>query len=589
MTVDAWITTAVLVGAIVMFSREKYPAAIVTLGAVIALHLSGVVDHSGAFGGLANQAPITIAALYILAAGVEATGALTGLTEKLLGRSDKPRERTELARIAASSAAASAFIANTPLVAMLAPRIEAWCRQTDRSASRYLMPLSYAAVLGGVITVLGTSTNLTLNGLLQDAGMEPFGLFEFTGVGLTVAAVGVIVLVVVTPWLLPRREGSRRSVLVAAREFTVEMVVAKGGHLDGGTVEGAGLRHLQGVFLVEIERRGRVISPVAPEEVLEGDDRLVFAGDISRVVDLQGRDGLSPAAEEHFTDVTAGRRFYEAVVGPALVGQNLRQADFRNRFGAAVFAIHRAGVRLTGKLGDIDLRNGDVLMVVADSGFSRRWRDHEGLLLVSPYGDSVPLRRDKAGLVRLVVGALILVAATGILDLTQAALLSAAAMVAFGVLSFGEARDAIDINIVLLVALSFGLGEAVDVSGLDEVLALGLVSMFSGLGDIGILLGILLATMIATELLSNNAAAILLFPVGMEAAAQAGIDFRALAVAILIGASCSFLTPIGYQTNTLVYGLGGYRFGDFARVGAPLTLVTIVVTMLTIPIFFPLR
>lgn len=589
MTVDAWITTAVLVAAIVMFSRERYPAAIVTLGAVILLDLFGVVDHAGAFGGLGNQAPITIAALYILAAGVEATGALTGLTEKLLGRSDEPRERAELARIAAPSAAASAFIANTPLVAMLAPRVEAWCRQTGRSPSRYLMPLSYATVLGGVITVLGTSTNLTVNGLLQDAGMEPFGLFEFTGVGLAVAAIGVVVLILVTPWLLPRRDTSRRNPADSAREFTVEMVVVAGGHLDGATVEEGGLRSLQGVFLVEIERRGRVLAPVSPQEVLQGEDRLVFAGDIGRVVDLQGRDGLAPAAEEHFTDVTAGRRFYEAVVGPALVGQNLRDADFRNRFGAAVFAIHRAGERLTGKLGDIDLRNGDVLMVVADGGFARRWRDREGLLLVSAYGESVPLRRDKAGLVRAVVGALVLVAATNLLDLTQASILAAGAMVVFGVLSLGEARDAIDINIVLLVALSFGLGEAVDVSGLDEVLALGLVNVFSGLGDVGVLLGILLATMVATELLSNNAAAILLFPVAMATAERAGIDFRALAVAILIGASCSFLTPIGYQTNTLVYGLGGYRFGDFTRVGAPLTLVTIVVTMLTIPVFFPLR
>jgi di/tricarboxylate transporter len=367
------------------------------------------------------------------------------------------------------------------------------------------------------------------------------------------------------------------------------MVVQTGGTLDGATVGAAGLRSLQGVFLVEIERHGRRLAPVSPEETLEGDDRLVFAGDIGRVVDLQSRDGLSPAAEGHFTTTSAGRRFFEAVVGSGLVGQNLREADFRNRYGAAVFAIHRAGERLTGKLGDIHLRTGDILMLVADSGFGRRWRDHDGLLLVSQYGGPVPIRREKALLVQVAAGALIVVAATNLLDLTQAALVAAVAIVAGGVLSVREAREAVDFNTVMLVALSFGLGSAVDASGLDEVLALGLVDALSGLGDIGILLGILLATLLATELLSNNAAAILLFPVAAEASRASGVDFRALAVAILIGASCSFLTPIGYQTNTLVYGMGGYRFGDFTRMGAPLTLITILVATLAIPVFFPLR
>ena len=586
MTPDAWFTAIVLVCSVVAFIIERIPAAAVTLVAVTVLHVGGVVDFEGAFGGLANPAPITIAALYVLAAGVEATGALTGFTDRLLGRADRGSESMRLARICVPSAAASAFIANTPLVAMLAPRVDAWCRRTGRPVSRFLMPLSYATVLGGVVTVLGTSTNLTVNGLMADAGMQPFDVFEFSGVGLAVAGAGVAVLVVLTPRLLPNRGGPTDRIS-AFREFTVEMLVNRGGPLDGVAVEEAGLRHLTGVFLAEIERRGTCVAPVAPDHRLQAGDRLVFVGDVTRVVDLQTVDGLLPAAAPHFG--AGNQRYYEAVVGSGLAGANLRDADFRNRFGAAVLAIHRAGERLPGKLGDVTLRLGDVLVLVAGPGFARRWRDREGFALVSPFDGSVPVRREKAGIVRWLLIGLVVASATELVGLPQAALIAALAVVASGVLTVGEAREAVDVNTVLLVALSFGLGEAVDASGLDEVVASGLISAFGGYGDLGVLVGVLLATMIATELLSNNAAAILVFPVAQTAAATTVVNMRALAVAILIGASCSFLTPIGYQTNTMVYGMGGYRFSDFARVGAPLTVVAAIATALTVPVFFPLR
>ncbi len=587
MTPDAWLTAAVLSVAIAAFVSERFHAAAVTLVAVTVLHLAGVIDFQEAFGGLANSAPITIAALYVLAAAVEATGALTGLTDRLLGSgAAEGGERRQLARICVPAAAASAFIANTPLVAMLAPRIDSWCRRTGRPVSRFLMPLSFATVFGGVITVLGTSTNLTVNGLMSDAGMAPFGVFEFSGVGMLVASVGVGVLLVVAPWL-QREHHPKRDRMDSMREFIVEMEVEAGGALEGKTVEDAGLRHLAGVFLAQLERDEAVLAPVAPEQILRAGDRLAFVGDVARVVDLQSLRGLLPLEEPHFG--AGGQRYYEAVVGAGLLGTNLRDADFRNRFGAAVLAIHRAGERLGGKLGDVTLKLGDVLMLVSDRGFIRRWHDREGLLLVSPLDGSVPVRRTKAWIVRAVTAALIIASATSLVDLPQAALVAALAVIGTGVLSVAEAREAIDLNTVLLVALSFGLGAAVDVSGLDAVLASGMVSMFSGFGDVAVLVGILVATMAATELLSNNAAAILVFPVAQATAVSQGLNMRAMAVAIVVGASCSFLTPIGYQTNTIVYGMGGYRFSDFTRLGAPLTVVTVVAAAIAIPIFFPLR
>lgn len=590
MTGDAWLTVAVIVVMVAALALERIPASIVTLAAVAVLYVLGVVDDREAFAGFANPAPITIAGLYVLAAAAEVTGALTPLTERALGSAPPGRERRELVRICVPAAAASALVANTPLVGMLAPRIAEWCRRTGRSASRYLMPLSYATVFGGVITVLGTSTNITVNGLLRDAGVPVFGIFDITAVGGVVAVVGVALLILVTPQLLPRRKGAAEA-LGDAREYTTEMIVEPGGPLDGVTVAEGGLRHLQGVFLVAVERNDRRIAPVSPDEVILGDDRLLFAGDVRRVLDLQSTRGLRFAGEQTFGwgAGAPGQRFYEAVVGAGLAGSTLREAGFRSEHDAAVLAIHRAGERVIDKLGDVRLRLGDVLVLVAGSALVDRWQHGGDFLLVSPLWGSIPVRRAKAWIVQIAALAFVAMVVTEWLDLTQAVIVVAFALLALRVVTIGEARAAIDVNTVILIAASFGVGNAVAASGLADVVSERLVASLAGLGDIGLLAGILVATVVATELLSNSAAAVLMFPIAQATAAATGMQLRPLALAILIAASCSFLTPVGYQTNTMVYGMGGYRFTDFTRVGVPLTVATVAVALVMIPVAFPLR
>lgn len=587
---DAWLTLAVIVAMVVALALERAPASVVTLGAVAVLFVAGVVDDQGAFAGFGNPAPITIAGLYVIAAAADVTGALTPLTQRALRTGAAKSERRELARICVPAAAASAFVANTPLVGMLAPRIAEWCRQTGRSASRYLMPLSYATVFGSVITVLGTSTNITVNGLMRDAAIDPFGVFEFTAVGSIVAVIGTALLIAVTPLLLPRREGAAES-LGDAREYTTEMTVVPGGPLDGVSVSDAGLRHLQGVFLVAVDRAGHEFAPVGPDEVIVGDDRLVFAGDVRRVVDLQSMRGLRFVSEPTFGigDGVAGERFYEAVVGAGLAGSNLRESNFRAQHDAAVLAIHRAGERVVDKLGDVRLRMGDVLVLVAGSQLHDHWSRGNDFLLVSPLGGSVPVRQRKALLVQAAALLFVVMAVTNVLDLTQAVLLTAFGLLAARVLTIAEAGAAVDLNTVVLIAASFGIGDAVAASGLADVVAKGLVTGLAGAGDLGLLAGILIATVVATELLSNSAAAVLMFPIAQAMATTTGIELRPLALAILIAASCSFLTPVGYQTNTMVYGMGGYRFTDFTRVGFPLTLLTVLIALVAIPVVFPLR
>jgi di/tricarboxylate transporter len=593
MTLDAWITLAVVVLTMGVLAVELVAPSVAVLGAVTVLLVLRVIDLELGFAGFSNPAPLTVAALYVVAASVQKTGVLERVTAFVLGSGQGGGERRTLARILAPVAGSSAFLNNTPIVAMVAPAIVSWTRRTGHSPSSYLLPVSFATILGGLLTLIGTSTNLVVSGLLDAAGHEPLGLFEIGKVGLPVAITGIALLVLVTPLLLARRIAPSEAVEDDAREFTVEMVVTGGGAPAGQSVSEAGLRNLQGVYLVEIERDGHRIAPVSPDEVLVDGDRLTFAGNVERVLDLQQRPGLASAEEPHFSVVGSAlrRRLFEAVVAAAsdLDGATLKDVGFRGRYGAAVLAIHRAGERVPGKLGEVRLRAGDVLLVLADHGFRRRLLGDPSFLVIAPLGANGPPRREKGPIVGGVILAMLLLATTGALDILVAALLAAFALIALRVLTAGEARDAIDLNVIVLIAASFGIGNAIEESGLAQQIARLVVGPLGELGDIGLLLGVLVATMLLTELITNNAAAVLMFPIAMATAAQAGLDPRGFAIAIAVAASASFLTPIGYQTNTIVYGMGGYRFTDFARVGAPLTVLVLLVAALVIPIFWPLQ
>jgi di/tricarboxylate transporter len=594
---EAWFTLAVAVITIGLLATERFQPAAVMVGAVIVLLLSGVIDQAEAFAGFSNPAPITVAALYVLAGAAEATGALEGLTQRVLGRNRRDSthagERRDLTRVVLPGTIASGFIANTPLVSLVAPRLIAWSRRTGRSASRFLMPFSFAAVFGGVITVIGSSANVTVSGLLRESGQAELDLFEITPVGLPVALAGAAAIIILTPWLLPRRGDPGQLDRATSREFTLEMMVAAGSSLAGQTVTQAGLRNLDGVFLLQLERVGATVAPVAPEQVLQVGDQLTFVGAVSRVLDLQRIPGLVSAEHRHFSIVgdAADQATYEVVIGEGspLVGSSLKEVGFRGRYDAAVFAIHRAGERIEAKLGEVRLRAGDLLLVLADPGFRDRWHDTHDFLVVSPLDGGVPVRRERAWVVELSLLGLIVVAGTGLLDLLEASLLFAGIVVLTRAITTTEARRAVDLDVIVMIAASFGLGAAMAKSGLAEEIGSLMVSGADVFGDIGILAAVLIATMLVTELLSNNTAAIVMFPIAMAAVAEAGLEPRPFAIAILIGTSCSFLTPIGYQTNLLVFGLGGYRFRDFTKLGAPLTLLTIIVSLALIPVAFPLR
>lgn len=579
MPADAWITLVVLVATFAVLALERVPAAVAMGGAIAVLVLAGVIDEEQALSGFGSSAPATIAALYVLAGAATVTGAAGPLVDRALSgaRSDRAR----LLYVAGGTAAVSAFVPNTPLVALLAPRLVTWARRTGGSAAKYLMPLSFAAVLGGVVTVIGTSTNLVVSDLLRRSGEEPLAIFEITPVGLPVALAGVAVLVLLTKRLLPDRASVESSLQESARRFTVAMRVVPGGPLVDRSVSEAGLRHLSGVFLAGLARGAHVVPP-GPDTVLAEDDTLYFVGDVTKVVDLHDVAGLVSAEQPHVSGVgdRPGAQLYEAVVSErsALAGSTLKAGGFRSRYSAAVLAIHRAAEEVSGKLGTVVLRPGDVLLVLAGSEFDEQWRQQGDFSLVASLGEQAPPRRARAPLVWIAVAGLVIASALELLSLLEASVLAAGAMLALRVMSPAEARRSVNLNVVLTIALSISLGAAVGESGLADEMASLLGSVGDPFGDVGRLVAVLAATMLLTELLSNNAAAAVMFPVAVATANEAGLDPRSFAIAVLIGASCSFLSPIGYQTNLMVYGLGGYRFGDFVRLGLPVTLATLVVT-----------
>jgi di/tricarboxylate transporter len=570
---QAWLTTAVVVAMFVQMARGRSAAGAI-LGAVVFLWVSGVIDERQALAGFANPAPLTVAALYVVAKAVEQTGLLKPLVRLALGG----QGASGLLRLLVPAAAASAFLNNTPIVAMLIPSVRRHAERVSVPPSRFLMPLSFGVILGGVVTTIGTSTTLVVSGLLEAAGEAPLGIFEVSHVGLPIALVGLIAVSLLAPRLLPDRESPRDRLEGAGADFGVRMEVDQDGPLEGVTVEDAGLRRLDGVFLIQIDRGREVIAPVSPATILRGGDSLFFVGEAKQAADLRVLPGLHSAEHPHLIDLeTPAHRLVEVVVGErsSLLGRTPMEVGFRGHYDAAIVGIHRAGHPVMEKLGGVRLRLGDTLLLLAGEGFIERWREQPDFVFISMVEEE-PAALSRAGLLAATITlGVVGVAGAGWVPILQAASVGAALLVATGVLSFREAYRAVDIEVLLVIAGAFGVGAAIEQSGLATLLGHGIVEATAGWGWRWGLLGIVLATLVLTEFISNNAAAALMFPIAFSTAQAVGADPRAFAIAVAMTASCSFLTPVGYQTNTMVYGPGGYRFGDYWRLGAPLTLAAV--------------
>ncbi len=468
MTNDELAVLAALAAMIAGLASRRVSPTLGVVGALLALFVSGVVDADVAFAGFSNAAPITVGALYVVAGAVQRTGALGVAVARIAG--DRG-----FGRIFVGSAVSSAFVANTPVVAILIDPVIRWAREHGRPASHYLIPLSYATILGGMVTVIGTSTNLVGSGVLEELGAEGLGFFEPARFGLPVALTGLAIAGSFATRLLPARAGSDTGDEPNGirREFTVTCEVIDGGQLDGLTVGQAGLRNLPGVFLVAIQHRGTddFIAPVSPRQILRGGDRCSFAGAVDEVVQLQSRPGLRFAEAQQVGALEDGQHaWFEAVLGTGspLVGRTLKQARFRSRYQAAVVALHRSGRPLQGKLGEIRLRLGDSLLLVSDAEFAQRWNRSSDFLLIRKRSEPPPTASAKSALSLGILAVVVLLSLFQVTDVLRASVIGAGLTVLTGVLTPRQARDAVDLNVIVLIAAAIGLGGAATESGLAE-------------------------------------------------------------------------------------------------------------------------
>jgi di/tricarboxylate transporter len=586
-TLTAIVTFATLLA--LLFGQRAPDMAMI--GGVIVLLAAGVLAPDEAFKGMANEGMLTVAALFVVAAAVERTGALASLVDRALGRPQSLASAQ--VRTMVAPAALSAFMNNTPVVALMVPAIRDWAKKHRLSVSKLLMPMNAAVILGGLCTLIGTSTNVVVSGLVAAKTGRTLGMFEITWLGVPLLIAGLAYLLVASKsryLLKDRRPAMSQS--DDPRQYSLEMLVEPGSPLVGRTIEEAGLRGLEGLFLMEIDRAGHVMAAVAPTERLEAGDRLVFVGVVDSVVELQKIRGLRPATDQVFQldGPRSERVLVEAVVSNTcpLVGQTIREGRFRSTYDAVVIAVARNGERLQMKIGDIALEPGDTLLLEASPTFLDRQRSSRHFYLVSEVSGSTPPRHDRAWIACTVLAAMVLAATFELVPMVAAAFVAAAAVLVTGCISSNEARRSIEWESLLLIAASFGLAKAMEKTGLDEAIARSTIAA-AGDGPHAVLAAIYFVTMLFTELMSNNAAAVLIFPIAWQTATDLGVNPMPFVMAVTVAASCGFATPMGYQTNLMIYGPGGYKFSDYLRFGGPLNLLVMAITVLLAPLIWPFR
>ncbi len=588
---NAWITVVVVMGVVGALMADVGRPDLVLLSGLSVLLVSGVVSPDQAFAGFSNAAVLTVGALYVVAGGVQHTDALSALDRVLFA--ETTRLGPVLARFMVPTSVLSGLLNNTPIVAMLTPRLQEWADAQNIPASKLMIPLSYAAITGGMMTLIGTSTNLIVAGLMEAEGYEPLSLFDVTWVGVPAALVVIAYFVLGGHRLLPDRGTSAPAAERRLGQNMFEVTVTAPSPIVGQTVAEAGLRDLGDAYLTHV-RRGTEVLQGRPGRPLEQGDVLAFNGSLAARERLLERPGLSrtlPAPDGTHDDPARYETLplYEAVIAESsnLVGTTLGEANFREQYQGVVLGIQRQDEPVTSPVGTTELQAGDLLIVEAPDDFEERWSSgsREEFYLVAPrdgrarqggspeHDDEETDRSGRAPIALGLTGAMVLAAATGLAPIVTAAVLAALLMILAGCIRPAEAQRALNVQVLVVIAAALGIGKAIETTGLATAAAQGVLSVAEPFGPVVVLVALYLLTNLLTEIITNNAAAVLMLPVAMAAASSLGAPPVAFGVLVAVAASASFLTPIGYQTNLMVMAPGGYRFSDYARVGWPVTLL----------------
>jgi di/tricarboxylate transporter len=553
--------TAVLAAVIVLIYSRRLTVPVIFISAAAVLTIGSVITPAQALAGFANDAIAVMLMLIILSEIMRKTGFLEWIFERKMNISGN--YRAFLVQMMPFVAGSSAFMNNKPIVAMMIPFVGDWGKKHGIPVSKLLIPLSWAAILGGMVTLIGTSTNMIVNSLVVGSGHSELPILAFA-------------------WrLLPARKNPSESFAESPREYVTNLILQPGSSLVGKTVDEAKLRNIKGLFLVEIIREERAIAPVSPSEELHAGDELVLAGVTSAVAELAGTyRGLKPTAGFELPDHEK-LEVIEVVVSSrsTLMGMMVRDTDFRGRYNAAILAVHRQGEKLGGKIGVISLRPGDLLLLVTGGDFGKRAAGSDDFFVISMIREIHNINLKKSIFILAASFSCIVLSILGLVPLFKSLLALLAVFLIFGILSLPELKRSLNMNLLVIAAFALAVGRAVEITGLGALFSDTVVRIFEPLGTVGVLAAVYIVTNLLADFITTAAAASIVFPFAASAAVSLGIDGTPFYLAVAYGAAANFITPIGYQTNLMVYGPGGYRFKDFMKAGFPLKIICAIIAI----------